>query len=181
MTPKPKSPLKAPGKPNPEDDGKTHINIYDQGKSELGRMLSYFYEAPFQHPHYGPFKSIEGFLRYLRSGGEDDAFRTIPAVRAKAHAESAKRRGEYKDHQVRDLDKIIFAANYAKIDQNPEIKKALINSTLPFENYFLWNTSGVVIRPKGSKFVIRDFPILRQMFIDGGKPEPIDYAKITFD
>jgi hypothetical protein len=144
MTPKPKPPALVSGKPNPADDGVTHINIYDQGKHPLGVMLSYFYEAPFVHPHYGPFKSIEGFLRYLRSGGEDDAFRTIPAVRAKAHMESAKKRGLYKEHKVSNLENLIFSANYFKIDQNPEIKKALISSTLPFENYFLWEASGVV-------------------------------------
>jgi hypothetical protein len=34
----------------PEDDGKTHINVYSKGLTELGQFLSNFAEAPAQTP-----------------------------------------------------------------------------------------------------------------------------------
>ena len=52
---------------NPEDDGITHINIWFQGKTELGRMLSHFYELPFTHPFFGDFKTMEGLWRYIQN------------------------------------------------------------------------------------------------------------------
>ena len=49
---------------NPKQDGISHVNIYSQGKTELGRMLSNFY-------HYqvitkdGNFTSVEGYWYWL--------------------------------------------------------------------------------------------------------------------
>ena len=49
---------------NPMQDGITHINIYTQGKTQLGRALSNLFDCEFTVPGYGDFKSLEGFWYY---------------------------------------------------------------------------------------------------------------------
>ncbi len=48
----------------PEEDGKTHINIYSKGATELGKMLSNFYKFPIMTKD-GPFMSVEGYWYWL--------------------------------------------------------------------------------------------------------------------
>lgn len=50
---------------SPKEDGKTHINVYSQGKTEVGRWASNFQEAAFIHPTYGAFMSMEGLWYWL--------------------------------------------------------------------------------------------------------------------
>lgn len=48
----------------PEEDGKTHINIYSKGATPLGKMLSNFYKFPILTQD-GPFMSVEGYWYWL--------------------------------------------------------------------------------------------------------------------
>ena len=48
----------------PEEDGKTHINIYSKGTTKLGQMLSNFYKFPIMTKD-GPFMSVEGYWYWL--------------------------------------------------------------------------------------------------------------------
>lgn len=49
----------------PSDDGVTHINVYSNGKTELGRWLSNFSTSNTETEH-GTFVSLEGFYHYLK-------------------------------------------------------------------------------------------------------------------
>ena len=51
---------------NLNDDGITHINIYSQGKTELGKFLSNFSYSPVETAH-GKFLSMEGYYHYIKS------------------------------------------------------------------------------------------------------------------
>lgn len=51
---------------NFNDDGITHINIYSQGKTELGKFLSNFTYSPVETTH-GHFLSLEGYYHYIKS------------------------------------------------------------------------------------------------------------------
>lgn len=48
----------------PCDDGITHINIYSNASTKLGRMLSNFYKFPINTVD-GPFLSVEAYWYYL--------------------------------------------------------------------------------------------------------------------
>lgn len=52
---------------NPRMDGVNHVNIYSNGKTEVGRKASNFYseEKPFDTPD-GKFLSLEGYYHWLR-------------------------------------------------------------------------------------------------------------------
>ena len=43
------------------NDGVTHINVYSQGKTSIGRALSNFSPLGFNHPKHGHFESVEGY------------------------------------------------------------------------------------------------------------------------
>lgn len=165
------------------EDGVSHINTHNHSKTELGKMLAHYYVAPFTHPWFGPFKCMEGFWYYLRGGCKDDAFhnafRTLNGHFAKKRAKSGEESGAYTKYHVPDLDAVILAANYAKIEQHPEIREALINSTLPFEHYYVFGPGKIVIRPRGADKLILMFEKLRTMFREGTRPEPIDYAALV--
>lgn len=163
--------------PDPEKDGITHINTHNQSKTELGRMLAHFCHMPFRHPYYGPFHTMEGFWHYYLGGCKDDAYRTLNGHRCKVRAKNGVADGTYHKVKVPNLQEVILAANYAKIDQNDVLKEALITSTLPFEHYYLHGPGNVVIRPRGAEWLIPSFSQLRDMFINGTEPDPIDYSK----
>ena len=50
----------------PADDGITHINIYSNGATQLGRFLSNFSFSPITTDH-GHFCSMEGYYHYIKS------------------------------------------------------------------------------------------------------------------
>lgn len=52
-----------------KDDGITHLNVYSNARTELGKALSNFHHNPlgiyYRTPH-GEFKTLEGYYHYLR-------------------------------------------------------------------------------------------------------------------
>lgn len=166
---------------NPEEDGKKHINIHHKGKDPLGRMLSHYYSAPFVHPFFGPFETIEGFWHYLKDGCRDDVFRNLNGHKSKQRFRKKNEDGEYLNLTIPRVAEVMLAANYAKIEQNPEILTALVQSTLPFEQYFLQDESNLPIRPRGSEWLVKVFRDLRKHFQEGTKPEEIAYKEVFKD
>ena len=64
----------------PKHDGKTHINVYSRGETQLGRELSNFHCLDIITED-GPFKSIEGYWYWLSTGREE--LRTMWGAKAK--------------------------------------------------------------------------------------------------
>ena len=54
----------------PEDDGRTHVNVYSRGRTSLGRDLSNFAHLPFELDGLA-FASVEGFWFWLVTGVDD--------------------------------------------------------------------------------------------------------------
>jgi len=163
-----------------KQDGITHINTHTKGAHPLGRMLSDYYEAPFIHPYFGRFKCIRGFWYYIRGGCKDDRFRNLNGYRAKERAKRGEQDGTYEKCKVPHLKDVLLHANFAKIDQNEDIKKALIESTLPFDHYFVYGPGKVVTMPDGSEWLIEIFTELREVFRGNKQLEPFkyDYAEL---
>lgn len=134
---------------NPAEDGITHINIYSKGKTELGRLLSNFAYTPFELTIYGKFASVEAYWYWLllydggaHPQGETKKLRTLHGFAAKKFGKSLISK-YLKDTQFTDHSEVfkrkIKVALKAKLDCNPDIKKQLIESTLPLTHYYVFN------------------------------------------
>lgn len=133
---------------DPTKDGINHINVFSRGKTWLGRQLSNFAHAPFTHPLYGPFASVEGFWYWL--GCEDDNLRELVGGAAKKYGRSVER-----PIQRGDFETQILMAVHQKLIENPDIRQALLESTLPLRHYYVFGDR--VIMPKVNDQFILDF------------------------
>lgn len=169
-------------KPYWELDCVTHINTHFTQSKEgsVGKMLAPYAEYPFTHPYFGPFKTIEGFWHFLRGGCVDDKFRSLKGDRAKRRMKKGTLAGTYvKVKAPADINRIMLLAHYEKISQNRVIKQALIDSTLPFDQYFVFGPGQVIIRPGDTEVLVDILEELRTMFKQGIKPEPYDYSHLS--
>lgn len=153
----------------PEMDGVDHINIKQDGKTELGRMLAHFYESHFEHPYLGPFDCMEGFWQYIRAAEPNDKLRTLVGLAAFSFGKNLTlvRRKHFRD--------IIMDGNFAKIVQNTDIKEALTASTLPITQYYTYGPHKVVIIPKTAPWLVPDFEELRDIIRKNDTLTPVPF------
>ena len=104
-------------------DGIHHINIWNNGKTELGRMLYQTANAPFSHPEFGHFASVLGFWQWLIEKNPDDELRRKYNGQIKKYL---SRRGDRPTRFIANKEDIFFAINWMKIEQNQKIKEALL-------------------------------------------------------
>lgn len=119
---------------NPDEDGKTHVNVYSRGATSLGRALSNLSECNIEHPYFGHFRTLEGLWFYMKTGFREDSFRIIKGVAA------------------RELGKKLPTAHYPlfskmfklgmleKLEKNPALQRDLLNNELPLAHYYLYGT-----------------------------------------
>lgn len=119
-------------KPNPDLDGKTHINVYSKGRTKLGRMLSNFYHAEFTIPNDGTFQSIEGYWYWLSC--KNDKLRTLHGYEAKRQGRILRAEDWLENPEFKNK---IRQAILNKITQNPDIAKALKASELMLTHYYV--------------------------------------------
>jgi hypothetical protein len=154
-------------------DGVTHINISSRGKTELGRALAHFSHSPFIHPYYGPFDSMEGLWHYIKADAKHTAekqkLRELVGYRAKELGSTLTKR------HVSNFKAQIIEANYFKIDQTPHLRELIIESTLPFDHYYLHGPGNVLVRSNGFGWLVEGFEEIRKMFKEGRRPDPVDY------
>ncbi len=154
----------------PNDDGITHINIFSKGNTELGKRLSHFSNAPFIHPYFGPFKCMEGFWYYLRAVKPDDKLRELVGSEAKFYGKNLETRF------LNNFQTLIIDANYQKIVQNPDIRKLMIESTLPFDHYYTFGIKQV--RLPQFVWLIEGFEEIRRKLKNNEPPEFLDYEEL---
>ena len=117
----------------PGVDGVDHINIYSNGKTELGRWMSNFAHTPFTLPSFGYFASVEALWYYL--GNHDDRMRNLSGIQAKRVGQSIVRTHRLSEAAFRH---IIFEALHAKLMKNNRMLRLLRDSTLPFAHYYVF-------------------------------------------
>lgn len=154
-------------------DGQDHINIHVHAVTDLGRFLAPPSNTPFDHPYFGPFNSMEGFWYYIKSAHKDEALRTLWGKDARTLGQ------QQPEVQVPNFFQIIRAANYYKIEQSHSMQQLLIESTLPFDHYYVDRYSGQVVRPHAAANLVRDFEEIRQLFKSGRRPDEPDYTAIA--
>lgn len=168
--------------PDPAQDGFSHINVhYNVSTTKIGRMLSTYFVVAFKHPYFGPFKCIEGFMRYVQTGCCDDAFRRMTGAQAKAHFRKKIEEGKLTIYAVANEAAILQSALYAKLEHNPVIATLFTESTLPFDHYYLYESSRLPIRPDEGAMLTNSLTELRALMQVGQKPEPIsdaEYARL---
>lgn len=150
---------------NPDEDGITHINIYSQGKTELGRMLSNFYHSPFVYEPYGSFASAESFWYWYLTGQQHNHLRNLSGFEAKK--EGRKYRNDRLDVNGltnEDLE-VMEQMLVHKIAYNPKIANLLKESTLPLVHYYDYH--GRVIVPEGIDWLSASYEDIRTVLKEG--------------
>jgi hypothetical protein len=162
---------RAPSDPN--DDGRTHINISSTSATQLGRDLTHFAAIPFIHPIYGPFKTMEGFWHYIKGEDKDDAYRTMTASKAKAYAKTKR------TVKRPNFIAIVKEANFYKIEQNEALKALMVESSLPFEYYYLFGDERLKIQPNHSVWLCASFEEIRRLLKSGQRVDQQPIADWT--
>lgn len=138
--------LKSNGYPyEVESDGIDHINIYSKGATDLGRSLSNLANLAVEIPDVGIFKSLEGYWYYLSTGSQFPELMSMGGFEAKKYGRT-KPRVAMSEKLFKDS---IKTAMRLKVEQHPDLKKELINSSLPFTHYYVYgNQEKVMIYPQ---------------------------------
>ncbi len=129
---------------NREDDGVRHINCWSKARTALGQLLSNFANTPFHHPQHGAFASVEGFWYWCATGMKHTQLRRLYGASAKSYG-SKLPRVEMDEETFRDL---IRSAIRCKLEQNSKLRDLFIESTLPFEHYFVYGPKSEIIVQK---------------------------------
>lgn len=145
----------------PQTDGVDHINIHLWAKTPLGVMLSSEAECYFNHPTFGPFRSIEGLFHWI-------THQNVPDTIREAHGtKMAKRFPGYQPRRIGDIRTILIEAHIEKIMQNRSLITMLQNCTLPFTCYYT-NSSGLIIQVYKRAWLIEFFEAFRRHLREHG-------------
>lgn len=148
---------------DPAQDGILYINMYSNCVTRLGKKLSHFADTPFIHPYFGPFKSMEGFWFYMKTGKCHDSLRYLYGIKAKAVGKELD--VIHNPHFQED----ILAGNYQKIIQSEGLMNSFSSSTLPLTHFYLFKQKcdpqallkPVVVFPKNSDWLIDGMEAIR--------------------
>ena len=159
--------------PNPNNDGITHINVFNTAATNLGRRLA-LGNSYFVHPKLGSFNCLDAFSLLLNSKQPNDRFRYITFREARGiinkirnHRKCAGYVGMMKDGYRH------FILN------NPELYKEFVESTLPFDSYQIMKDSGLVARTHKANWLVDLLEELRVEFRTGKKPDPKHLPNFT--
>ncbi len=116
----------------PEDDGVSHINIYSNGRTALGRWMSNFAFSHFNHPLYGPFAGMESYWYWAATGRTHDELRRLYGISAKTVGAKLPR------VNIDDLEfkQIILEGFLCKMLVTPEAMREMAATYLPFTHYY---------------------------------------------
>lgn len=122
---------------HPNDDGKTHINVYSKGKTALGRFLTNFATSKIVTED-GPFASIEGLWYWL--GCKDDRLRKLSGFAAKKLGRELRA----PDWGIgEDFQDKIRKATIDKLEAYPKYARQLAESSLPLTHYYVYGQKTV--------------------------------------
>ena len=138
-------------------DGVTHINIYSQGKTSLGRDLSNFAATRIDTID-GVFASIEGYWYWLNTNDPDKKYlRVAVGGNAKSLGRSLKA-NDWNDEPVFKLK--IWSAMLTKLLLHPNILSEFKSNKLPYRHYYVY--AGKVQEPEGGKWIIDMWTFLQE-------------------
>lgn len=134
---------------DPKNDGVDHINIYSQGNTRLGRLLSNFAWSPITTLD-GKFNSIEGYWYWLNSDStQKDRLRSLFGFQAK-RVGRALRAPDWNNEDTFRLK--IFSAMISKLVHQPDLRDLILQNNLPYTHYYVYN--GKVYEPEEGKWIL---------------------------
>lgn len=139
---------------DPLQDGITHCNIYSKGNTPLGANLSFFRHAPYQHPQYGYFASLEATYHWIASGKKHDSLRSMAGAAARAVGKG------YDKIAIPNFHAEIADAVKFKMAQYPSLSMQLMNCTLPLVHYWV-DDHGNPIYPEQHDWIAEIYDRLR--------------------
>lgn len=145
---------------HPRNDGIFYINIYSQGKTELGRQLSNFALSEFTYEPYGTFKSVEGFWYWYFSGQKEDILKKLWGYQAKQFGQKICNDKGRKTFAESDKE-IILEAIRCKLRQNKIIRNMLAHSVLPFRHFYCFGSK--VVEPLEYSWITDEFERIRKI------------------
>ena len=120
----------------PDKDGVNHINVYSKAITLAGRKLTNFSHAPFDHPIYGHFESMEGFWFWLSSGKQFNKLRELSGFQANQLGQIVCSKFKT-DLSEEEFKSIITSATKEKLKQNKDILQLLVDTgDLPIVHYY---------------------------------------------
>lgn len=144
----------------PGIDGVDHINFYSRGATDLGKLGSHFAYTPFNHPEFGSFSSLEAFWYWVkledRESADADKLRKLHGYAAKEFGKTL----QAVEHLV-GFQRHILKANWFKFVQHHELREMMIESTLPFNHYYVVGGGKVMVRPNGFDWLIDGWEKIR--------------------
>lgn len=158
--------LKEPA-PNPMKwvkDGEDHINIWEHGRTDLGKFLAHSSPFGFKHKIFGNFNAMESFWHYIQSDEKDDRIRIMhgPTLR-----QFAKR---LKMVRVVNFRAIVMDSNWQRIKQHRDKMQMIAESSLPFDCYYVSKETRLRVRPTFFKWLIMGFDEIRTAIKEGREP-----------
>lgn len=120
------------------DDGVTHIQIDRESRSRLGRILAFDSLSPFEHPEYGYFKSLSGFIGWANAGADVADIKSAYRFAYGERAQSLLYR-QVRKHPA--LESMVRSALISKICQKPGLIDLIKENYLPLLTYAVWDLS----------------------------------------
>lgn len=153
-------------RPNPENDGIDHINVYSKGRTTLGRKLSNFAHVIFYHPQHGVFASVEAYWYWLGTGMKHNGLRRLYGASAKS-AGIRELPVKMPDEEFR---KHICDALTLKVAQNHDLALMFAKSELPLRHYYAYGTTKPAVHEdKKHQWQLDHLQYLRDQ-VQEGKP-----------
>lgn len=138
-------------------DGADHINCTSRGVTKLGNQLATQAIGHFVHRDAGPFNTIEGFIWFLKT--ENDVFRSLSGLASHLTGRGLKKGNCV--HIRHDLLMLLTAdAYWQRIEQNPALKKTVLQSDAPFDMYNV-DQNGVRMRLFNGQWLVHILELIR--------------------
>ncbi len=148
------------------NDGKDHINISNNGNTQLGKLLSDYAYTPFRHPYFGPFDSLIGFMYWRTTGNQHDELRYLSGHRARTYGMSKAEQRIVDPHVHAD----IVAALYQKIIQFEGLKEMVVANSLPYDQYYEWGPMKMLVSPRNHKRIVAGMQEIATALKKGEQP-----------
>lgn len=152
-------------------DGVDHINTHYQAETELGIALSVYGDYPFNHPEFGRFRTVHGFMCWLSHPNQPDKYRNMTATDAEM-----LRKVSPSIHVPR-YRYVMIEATMFKILAHPNLTAMFTECELRLDHYYrqtLVSNKSIRVRPDNADWMIRGLTELRNALIEGRKPR-IDF------
>jgi hypothetical protein len=146
------------------EDGVDHLNIWSFAKTELGVLLSFSTNLRFNHEQLFNFSSIDCLWQYITIIEPSEKIRNVPSRILRSMVKELPKRS------VVNFRAVIMDANWQKIQQYPDIKDAIIESTLPFDFYYFIRATETRVRYKNAFWVLKGFEEIRKALKEARDP-----------